>query len=69
MTRGPGAVAIESERAIAEAQGRLVIAKRFPKRIGLGLGRHHGRVQRPGLAKRDCRFLAGLGVEGQHPAG
>lgn len=27
----PGAVAIESERAIAEAQGKLVIAKRFPR--------------------------------------
>src|ERR1700677_4288367 len=34
-----GAVAIESERAIAEAQGKLILAKRFPRDEGMAFDR------------------------------
>lgn len=33
-----GAVAIESERAIAEAQGQLILAKKFPRSVSAAIG-------------------------------
>lgn len=46
-----GAVAIESERAIAEAQGKLVIAKRFPRDPADAFERAMQACRRPELAK------------------
>lgn len=45
-----GAVAIESERAIAEAQGKLIIAKRFPRDEASAFARAMTSCQRPSLA-------------------
>lgn len=45
-----GAVAIESERAIAEAQGRLVIAKRYPRDRVQAMEAILDECSRPGLA-------------------
>ena len=45
-----GTVAIEAERAIAEAQGKLVIAKRFPRDQALAYQRVMEACSRPGLA-------------------
>jgi hypothetical protein len=45
-----GTVAIEAERAIAEAQGKLVIAKRFPRDPALAYQRVMEACSRPGLA-------------------
>jgi hypothetical protein len=45
-----GAVAIESERAVAEAQGKLVIAKRFPRDPFKAFERIREACQRSGLA-------------------
>jgi hypothetical protein len=45
-----GAVAIESERAIAEAQGKLILAKRFPRDEGMAFDRVMEACSRPGLA-------------------
>lgn len=45
-----GSVAIESERAIAEAQGKLVLAKRFPRDEGMAFDRLMDACSRPGLA-------------------
>lgn len=45
-----GAVAIEQERAIAEAQGKLVIAKRFPRDQAIAFQRVMEACSRPGLA-------------------
>jgi hypothetical protein len=45
-----GTVAIESERAIAEAQGKLVIAKRFPRDEAQSYNRLMQACSRPGLA-------------------
>lgn len=45
-----GAVAIESERAVAEAQGKLVIAKRFPRDPFTAYERIIEACKRPGLA-------------------
>lgn len=45
-----GAVAIESERAIAEAQGKLVIAKRFPRDEARAFQRVMDSCSRPSLA-------------------
>ena len=46
-----GAVAIESERAIAEAQGRLLIAKRFPRDESAAFARAMDACRRESLAK------------------
>lgn len=46
-----GAVAIESERAIAEAQGKLVIAKRFPRNQADAYQRVMEACSRQGLAE------------------
>ena len=46
----PGAVAIEMERAVAEAQGKLVIAKRFPRDPHRAWERVMEACRRPGLA-------------------
>ena len=46
-----GAVAIEQERAIAEAQGKLVIAKRFPRDQAVAFQRIMDACSRPGLAE------------------
>lgn len=61
-----GAVAIESERAIAEAQGRLLIAKRFPRDEAQAFARVMDACQRPSLAEVACyRFpRGGQKVEG-----
>lgn len=45
-----GAVAIESERAVAEAQGALVIAQRFPRDPFRAFERVMNACKRPGLA-------------------
>lgn len=49
-----GAVAIESERAIAEAQGKLVIAKRFPRDQARAYSNIIDACRRPGLAEEAC---------------
>jgi hypothetical protein len=46
-----GAVAIESERAIAEAQGRLLIAKRFPRDQARAFAAAMDACRRPSLAE------------------
>lgn len=46
-----GAVAIESERAIAEAQGKMVVAKRFPRDTMMAAARILEACKRPSLAK------------------
>lgn len=46
-----GAVAIESERAVAEAQGRLIIAKRFPRDPFAAYGALMDACQRLSFAK------------------
>jgi hypothetical protein len=45
-----GAVAIEQERAIAEAQGKLVIAKKFPRDQAVAYQRIMDACSRPALA-------------------
>jgi len=45
-----GTVAIESERAIAEAQGKLVLAKRFPRDEAMAFAKVMESCKRPGLA-------------------
>lgn len=45
-----GSVAIESERAIAEAQGKLVLAKRFPRDEAMAYAKIMESCRRPGLA-------------------
>jgi len=45
-----GTVAIESERAIAEAQGKLVIAKRFPRSEAISFQKAIDACCRPSLA-------------------
>jgi hypothetical protein len=61
-----GAVAIESERAIAEAQGRLLIAKRFPRDEAAAFARVMDACRRPSLADvAHYRFpRGGQSVEG-----
>ncbi len=61
-----GAVAIESERAIAEAQGRLLIAKRFPRDEAQAFARVMEACSRASLAEvAHYRFpRAGGTVEG-----
>jgi hypothetical protein len=49
-TLAAGAVAIEQERAIAEAQGKLVLAKRFPRDQFAAFDRAMQACQRKGLA-------------------
>jgi hypothetical protein len=46
-----GAVAIEQERAIAEAQGKLVIAKRFPRNPAAAFQAVMESCSRPGFAE------------------
>jgi hypothetical protein len=46
-----GAVAIESERAIAEAQGKIVIAKRFPRNEYLAFEKAMDACKQPALAR------------------
>jgi hypothetical protein len=46
-----GAVAIESERAVAEAQGRLLIAKRFPRDQARAFAVSMDACRRPSLAQ------------------
>lgn len=46
-----GTVAIEASRAIAEAQGKLVIAKRFPRDEVASYAKAIQACQRPGMAK------------------
>lgn len=46
-----GAVAIEQERAIAEAQGKLVIAKRFPRDQAAAFQNVMDACSRPGFAE------------------
>lgn len=45
-----GTVAIESDRAIAEAQGKLLLAKRFPRDEATAYARVMESCKRPGLA-------------------
>lgn len=61
-----GAVAIESERAVAEAQGRLLIAKRFPRDEAGAFARAMDACRRPSLAEvANYRFpRGGQQVEG-----
>ena len=47
-----GTVAVESHRAIAEAQGKLVIAKRFPRDEIQAFADMKKACQRPGLASK-----------------
>lgn len=47
-----GSVAIESSRAIAEAQGKLIIAKRFPRDEIQAFSDMKKACQRPGLASK-----------------
>ena len=47
-----GSVAIESSRAIAEAQGKLIIAKRFPRDEIQAFADMKKACQRPGLASK-----------------
>lgn len=47
-----GTVAVESHRAIAEAQGKLVIAKRFPRDEFQAFADMKKACQRPGLASK-----------------
>lgn len=49
-----GTVAIESERAIAEAQGKLVIAKRFPRNEARAYDNIIEACRRQGLAEEAC---------------
>lgn len=49
-----GTVAVESERAIAEAQGKLVIAKRFPRDQARAYVNIIEACRRPGLAEEAC---------------
>lgn len=49
-----GTVAVESERAIAEAQGKLVIAKRFPRDQAHAYVNIIEACKRPGLAEEAC---------------
>jgi hypothetical protein len=46
-----GSVAIESDRAIAEAQGKLLLAKRFPRDEAAAYARVMQSCKRPGLAQ------------------
>lgn len=46
-----GTVAIESERAIAEVQGKLVMARRFPRDTALAAARAIDACKRPSLAE------------------
>ncbi len=46
-----GAVAIQSERAVAEAQGKLILAKRFPRDEAAAFARVMDSCRRPTLAK------------------
>lgn len=48
----PGTVAIEASRAIAEAQGKLVIAKRFPRDEVAAYNRVAQACQRKGIAEK-----------------
>lgn len=47
-----GTVAIESNRAVAEAQGKLVIAKRFPRDVVQAYARVSQVCQRKGIAQK-----------------
>ena len=47
-----GTVAIESNRAIAEAQGKLIIAKKFPRNETEAFAKAIQSCQRPGLAQK-----------------
>ena len=47
-----GTVAIEASRAIAEAQGKLIIAKRFPRNEVVAHARVLEACRRPGLAQK-----------------
>lgn len=47
-----GTVAIEANRAIAEAQGKLVIAKRFPRDEVLAYSKAMQACQRPSMAEK-----------------
>lgn len=47
-----GTIAVESQRAIAEAQGKLVIAKRFPRDEVAAYARIMQACQRPGFAAK-----------------
>lgn len=47
-----GTVAVESSRAIAEAQGKLVIAKRFPRNEIAAFANVMAACQRPSLAEK-----------------
>lgn len=46
-----GTIEIESSRAVAEAQGKLVIAKRFPRNEALAYDEAMQACRRPGLAE------------------
>lgn len=46
-----GVVAVESSRAVAEAQGKLVIAKRFPRDENLAYAKARQACQRKGMAE------------------
>lgn len=61
-----GTVAIESERAVAEAQGKMVLAKRFPRDTALAAARVIDACKRPSLAEAGLyRYSRGGGnVEG-----
>jgi hypothetical protein len=61
-----GTVAIESERAVAEAQGKMVLAKRFPRDTAMAAARAIDACKRPSLAEAGLyRYSRGGGnVEG-----
>lgn len=60
-----GAVAIESQRGIAEVQGRMLIAKRFPRDSALAYQRTMTACLRIGLAREAIyKFSRGETVEG-----
>ncbi len=51
-----GAVAIESQRVAAEVQGRMIVAKRFPRDSGMAYARAMQACERLGLA--DCAIYS-----------
>ncbi len=61
-----GTIAIESERAVAEAQGKMVLAKRFPRDTAMAAARAIDACKRPSLAEAGIyRYSRGGGnVEG-----
>lgn len=53
-----GTVAIESSRAVAEAQGKLIIAKRFPRNETDAFAKAMQACQRIEFAKKGLLFIS-----------